>query len=41
MSKFTEDTVILQVTVKHSFPIELYASREKKQKELLHFDKAE
>jgi len=28
MSKFTEDVLILQVTVRHSFLTELYASRE-------------
>lgn len=30
MSKFIENMVILQVPVRHSFPIESYASREKK-----------
>ena len=30
ISKFTEDMVILQVTVRHGFLTELYASRERK-----------
>lgn len=41
MSKFIEDMVILHVPVRHSFPIESYASREKKKLASLHFGKAE